>query len=221
MILEDTNQWYTPREVLDPVKFFFNLVNPARGWFDPCGSPVSIASLYADEMLTGSGPLDDCLLRNNWPEMMHVFNNPPYSDAAPFVDAHIRQFQDERGRLRGFHRSAGIMLVNSATSTKWWQKLARTSRGFCFVTPRIRFLRVRKTDEEIIQLNSNKPEQKIQKLIEREQAMETVEHIGGRDLVQPASPRYESTIFWHGAGSFVNFARAFEDLGVICQRSIS
>lgn len=207
----DTNQWYTPVEILHPISHFFREATGNGGWFDPCCSTKSVAFRYATDYMDGTSPDMDSLI-SKWPNG-NVYDNPPYSNVRPHVDAYLRWIEGSEDNL-------GIMLVNSSTASSWWQDLAnhRNMIAFCFVAPRIKFLRTRLSEEEIRISNSKKKEEDLIKLILAESQLPTISKAGDVELVQPPAPRYESTIFLHGHGSCglaSQFRESFSELGFL------
>lgn len=193
MSTQESNQWYTPVQILDLVREFFFAQNDELKWFDPTCSAASPAAYYANGgYRTGvGGPEDDALSDEAWP-LEHLYMNPPYSDPKPFTQRFVKEIRRVKMTSNGLvHGRSGIVLVNSATSTQWWQELIQSANAVCFVSPRIRFLRNRK---------------------EGEAAPSAYRGSTGIDLVQPSSPRYESCII--GFGNQRIFRDIFGALGI-------
>jgi hypothetical protein len=198
MSTQSSNQWFTPPEILDLIDHYFQLSHHALTWFDPTCSPNSLAASYADSYRSGlGGDDDDALGSESWP-LGHLFMNPPYSNPQPFTERFVGEMSLPlpRGKTSAGDR-AGVVLVNSATSTRWWQDLVLKADAVCFVSPRIRFLRERGPDDD---------------------KMETeFVALSGVELVRPSSPRYESCLV--GFGNPNLFKTIFGKLGYTVKRT--
>jgi hypothetical protein len=172
------DEWYTPPEIL--VKAWQTLGSIG---FDPCHSLDSpLAALDLNKTFTKE---QDSL--SEWwnPQWGPLWLNPPYSNPAPFVARALA------------YNEAGLVLVNSATETKWGQRLLKKANLVLFVSPRIRFWRPRlDTDSDEISTGYRTP--------------------SGVELVQPKSPRYSNMIVLINAGILqeAEFTTAFAGMGV-------
>lgn len=207
--MANSDNWYTSNQVLDCVESFFG--GPIG--LDPTGSPHSLvaerAEFVIDEMM-------DCLAME-WPKTRTAFQNCPYSNPSVFID----RFIDQRDLVDQFGQ-AECVLVNCCTSTRWCQKLLKWGDYACFPSPRLRFLRPRKSEEEIWNDcgqptdSAAKTWNKYAKLVDAENKLDTVEIVGGVELVLPPSPRYDNLIVGRGLG-YGAFYKAFRELGFITE----
>ena len=116
------NEWYTP-------SVFVEAARDVLGGFDldPASSEIANATVRASRIFTQ----DDNGLEQEWP-VGRIWMNPPY--AQPLM----RQFADKFVRAVS-EGSEGIVLVNNATETVWFQGLAGVCSAICFPQKRIRF----------------------------------------------------------------------------------
>lgn len=117
------NEWYTP-------SVFVEAARDVLGGFDldPASSEIANATVRASRIFTQ----DDNGLEQEWP-VGRIWMNPPY--AQPLM----RQFADKFVKSVS-EGSEGIVLVNNATETAWFQSLAGVCSAICFPKTRIRFL---------------------------------------------------------------------------------
>lgn len=117
------NEWYTPPEYIEAAR-------DVLGGFDldPASSEIANRTVKAARFFTAA---DDGLAQD-WP-VGRLWMNPPY--AQPL----IAQFC-ERFAVEVKHGSSGIVLVNNATETGWFQNLASVCSAICFPRGRIRYL---------------------------------------------------------------------------------
>jgi len=117
------NEWYTPPE-------FIEAARAVLGGFDldPASSEVANRTVKAARFFTA----DDDGLSQEWP-VGRIWCNPPYSSSL------IGQFAE---RLTAEFRrgSSGIVLVNNATETGWFQTLGAECAAVCFPRGRIKYL---------------------------------------------------------------------------------
>jgi len=117
------NEWYTPTDIIDAAR-------EVLGGFDldPASSEIANRTVKAARIFTA----ENDGLAQEWP-IGRVWMNPPY--AQPLMG----QFADRFGAevRRG---SSGIVLVNNATETAWFQTIAAECAAICFPKSRIRFL---------------------------------------------------------------------------------
>jgi len=118
------NEWYTPA-------VFIEAARAVLGGFDldPASSEVANRTVKADRIFTAQ---DDGLAQE-WP-IGAIWLNPPY--AQPLMGQFADRFAAEVQR-----GSTGIVLVNNATETAWFQTIAAACSAICFPKSRIRFLR--------------------------------------------------------------------------------
>lgn len=121
-------EWYTPADVIARAVATFN----GGGIdLDPYSSDAAQATVQASHYFTAE---TDGLL-SEWPVVDTVWANPPYGKTLiePCVNRIVTEF--ERGTFQ-----RGIVLVNNATETEWFQRLLRVSLCGCMVAKRIRFI---------------------------------------------------------------------------------
>lgn len=117
------HEWYTPIEYIDPARKVLGDID-----LDPATSKTANAVVKAAEIFT----LKDNGLAHRWHG--RVWMNPPYSQPA------IESFcQKLAGHIEAGDVSAAIVLVNNATETAWFQRLAEVSSAICFPRGRVRF----------------------------------------------------------------------------------
>ncbi len=117
------SEWYTPAEYVE-------VARSVLGGFDldPASSEVANRTVKAERFFTA----EDDGLAQEWP-IGRIWMNPPY--AKGLMDAFAERFVTEAER-----GSTGIVLVNNATETAWFQGLARACAALCLPRGRIRYL---------------------------------------------------------------------------------
>ena len=117
------NEWYTPPEYIEAAR-------AVLGGFDldPASSEIANRTVKAAKFFTA---VDDGLAQE-WP-IGRLWMNPPY--AQPLIAQFCERFAAEVGR-----GSSGVVLVNNATETGWFQGLASACSAICFPRGRIRYL---------------------------------------------------------------------------------
>jgi site-specific DNA-methyltransferase (adenine-specific) len=121
----DSDAWYTPKDYLDSVR-------KALGGhidLDPCSCKEANLTVKAERFFSKS---DDGLSKT-W-DAGTVFMNPPYS--VGLCPKFVQKFVDEW--LAGSF-ATGIVLVNNATETQWFQSLLDHAEAVCFTDHRISF----------------------------------------------------------------------------------
>jgi hypothetical protein len=122
MISSDTNEWYTPRWVLDLVIKVLGEID-----LDPCSNSREDPNVPATYHLTQE---DDGLSK---PWTGRVFMNPPYGDVIEaWVDKLISEYEKE-------NVSEAIALTGARTDTAWFKKLLNYPFPCCLVDGRIKF----------------------------------------------------------------------------------
>lgn len=117
------NEWYTPPE-------FIEAARAVLGGFDldPASSEIANRRVQAAQIFTAK---DDGLTQE-WP-VGRIWMNPPY--AQPLMGQFASKFA---AAVRA--GSEGVVLVNNATETAWFQEMAAECSAICFPKTRIRFL---------------------------------------------------------------------------------
>lgn len=122
----DSDSWFTPARYCDAVR-------QALGGtidLDPFSSELANRTVQSRLILTEADDALSC----DWPRVRTAFMNPPYS--AGLCSRAIGRFLEQ---YRAGTFEAGIVLVNNATETTWFQPLARASSALCFPDHRIQF----------------------------------------------------------------------------------
>jgi len=118
------NEWYTPSEYIEAARATMGTID-----CDPASSAKANetvnAATYFDKEADG--------LTKEWDG--NVWMNPPYAQPlmAQFAEAIAYKF--ESGEI-----NQAVALVNNATETAWFQRMARASCAICFPTSRIKFI---------------------------------------------------------------------------------
>lgn len=117
------NEWYTPPT-------FIEAARAVMGGFDldPASSEIANRTVKAELIFTQE--IDG--LKQDWP-IGRIWMNPPY--AQPLMGQFADKFAAEIRK-----GSEGIVLVNNATETAWFQTIAAECSAICFPKTRIRFL---------------------------------------------------------------------------------
>lgn len=125
----DSDSWYTPQRYLDSARVVLGAIA-----LDPFSSARANETVGARSYYTEQ----DNALTRDWiidgPEQHKtVWMNPPYGRA---MTAACTKFIEQwlAGRF-----SAGIILCNNSTDTKWWTLLSKHATAFCFTDHRIQF----------------------------------------------------------------------------------
>ncbi len=116
-------EWHTPPRLLDRAREVLGGFD-----FDPASSAIANENVQAARYFTA----EDDGLSQEWP-IGRIWMNPPYSSALmkPFCE----RFALEMGR-----GSTGIVLVNNATETGWFNSLMANASAACFLRGRVRYL---------------------------------------------------------------------------------
>lgn len=114
------NEWYTPVEFIDSVRAVLGMID-----LDPASSGKANTIVRAKRFYTEQ---DDGLLQE-WSG--RVYMNPPYSSA--LIKSFCIKFLES-------NITSGIVLVNNATETEWFQLLLAGSDAICLVEGRIKYL---------------------------------------------------------------------------------
>lgn len=117
------NEWYTPEQYIDSARRVLGTID-----LDPASSDVANRTVKASKIFTA----DDDGLSQEWP-VGTIWMNPPY--AQPLMGQFADRFASEVRR-----GSSGVVLVNNATETAWFQTIALECSAICFPRSRIKFL---------------------------------------------------------------------------------
>lgn len=141
------NEWYTPPEFVEAARGVMGSIT-----LDPATSHEANEVVQAYAFFTA----DDNGLEQDWSG--NVWMNPPYSSdlIGKFVEKLAASAED--GGVQ-----QAVVLVNNATETKWFARLASVSSMLCFPTGRIKFWHPRKEStplqgQAIVYIGQNKKE---------------------------------------------------------------
>lgn len=117
------NEWYTPPDLLDAARLVLGGID-----LDPASSGLANEAVKASLFYTA----ENDGLQQDWPQGK-IWLNPPY--AQPLMGQFATKYAEaiQAG-------STGIVLVNSATETGWFQELSLVSSAICFYKSRVKFL---------------------------------------------------------------------------------
>lgn len=115
------NEWYTPKEYIDAARAVLGTID-----LDPASSEIANETVQATKIYTA----DDDGLAHEWTG--NIWLNPPYSTGL------IEQFAD---KLLASDYTQAIVLVNNATDTAWFSRLAEAATAVIFPKGRVKFLK--------------------------------------------------------------------------------
>lgn len=117
------NEWYTPGVFIEAARSVLGGID-----LDPASSEVANRTVQAARFYT----VEDDGLKQDWP-VGRIWMNPPY--AQPLMGQFAAKYAAEIRK-----GSTGIVLVNNATETVWFQAIVQVSAAVCFPQSRIRFI---------------------------------------------------------------------------------
>ena len=118
------NEWYTPPQFIESARLVMGSIDT-----DPASNPIANATVKASRFFTK----DEDGLKQKWDG--NVWMNPPYAQPlmSQFAEAISEKF--ESGEIE-----QAIILVNNATETQWFQRMASVASAVCFPKSRVKFL---------------------------------------------------------------------------------
>lgn len=116
-----TTDWHTPFEYIEAARIVLGGID-----LDPASSELANQTVKATEYFT----TDDNGLNHEWHG--RIWLNPPFASGL------IERFVD---KLLASSFEAAIILVDNATETRWFRKLADNSSAIVFTTGRINFFK--------------------------------------------------------------------------------
>ena len=119
------NEWYTPAEYVEAARRVLGRID-----LDPATSVQANGVVQAETFYT----VEDDGLAQEW--RGKVWMNPPYGSGIVDKFAEKLATHYARGDIE-----AAIVLVNNATETAWFQRLAQVAQAICFPKSRIRYWR--------------------------------------------------------------------------------
>ena len=118
------NEWYTPSHIVEACRTVLGGID-----FDPFSSHSANVIVKASHYLT----IQDDAFVTPW-RIGSAFINPPYQRhvIAKAVELAVTHLDSRQNR--------GIVLVNVATDTTWFQSLLTTATAVCFLRKRLKFI---------------------------------------------------------------------------------
>ena len=118
------NEWYTPAQFIESARLVMGSIDT-----DPASSPIANATVKAARFFTK----DEDGLKQKWEG--NVWMNPPYAQPlmSQFAEAISEKFEI-------CEIQQAIILVNNATETQWFQRMASVASAVCFPKSRVKFL---------------------------------------------------------------------------------
>lgn len=122
-----SNEWYTPHKYIEAAIHAMDGID-----LDPFSSAEANRIVAAPHYFTE----EDDAFTKDWSEVnaRSCWMNPPYS--GQLVAAAVNKFIDE-WQVEAF--DCGIILVNNATETRWFQRALTEAHSVCFTNHRISF----------------------------------------------------------------------------------
>lgn len=118
------NEWYTPETFINSARDVMGSID-----LDPASSHSANKIIKAKKIFTA----DDNGLDKEWHG--NVWMNPPYAQSlmAQFSEAISSKYESNE-------IDQACVLVNNATETAWFQRMAKTCSSICFLLGRIKYL---------------------------------------------------------------------------------
>lgn len=121
----ETTEWYTPFDYIDAVQELMGKID-----LDPASCEYANSYIRAEKFYNAQTNG----LKHPWSGK--VFLNPPYGNqTGKFVNKLIDEIP-----LNGGNITEAILLINSNTSTKYWQRAIKLADVVCFPRKRIAFI---------------------------------------------------------------------------------
>lgn len=118
------NEWYTPQPFIEAAREAMGSID-----CDPASSDTANKTVKAEKYFTK----DEDGLSKEWSG--NVWLNPPY--AQPLID----QFSEAVAtKFSNGEIKQALILVNNATETEWFSRMAKLSAAICFPASRIKFI---------------------------------------------------------------------------------
>ena len=118
------NEWYTPPDIVSLARNVMGKID-----LDPASSDIANETIGAEEYYT----MEDDGLEQEWHG--NVWLNPPY--AQPFISKFASKVSQE---YEAGNITQACVLVNNATETEWFRRIAANAGAICFPGGRIKFL---------------------------------------------------------------------------------
>lgn len=192
------DSWLTAPDILDRVRVTFD----GQIDFDPASNIVAQRYVKAKNYCVAPDDTesmfnqyhDDVMLTNGLAQPWHgnVFCNPPYS--AGNIDAFVDKAIAELPNIDQM-----IILVNSATDSKWYHKLLLHSDCTLLWRGRIKFWKI----------ENGEAREKWEGVLSKEKGLGKIDN----------SPRYLNTLFYFGS-NVEGFMSAFDGKGTFMQRML-
>jgi phage N-6-adenine-methyltransferase len=117
------NEWYTPAQFVEAARLVLGEIDLDPASSERANEIVNAATFYTAE---------DNGLEQEWTG--RAWMNPPYASdlIGPFTEKMAQSYE-------GGEVEAAIVLVNNATETQWFQRLAGVAKAICFPERRVRF----------------------------------------------------------------------------------
>jgi ParB family chromosome partitioning protein len=122
------NEWYTPKPYIEAARAVMGKID-----VDPASSCEANKVVKAESIYTA----EDSGLKHDW--VGKLWMNPPYSSelVGKFIEKLAASV--ESGKV-----TEALVLVNNATETRWFARLASVSAALCFPVGRVKFWHPRK-----------------------------------------------------------------------------